>query len=139
MIPVGGAMKAFVVTVGMLLLVATSLRAHHSYAGFFDPKERTVSIEGTLEDILYANPHVVMKIRSADSTVYTVTWQSATWVKRQAGVVKNTFKVGDRLTIVGAPSRDSESHEVTQVRELRRAGDAWTWRHTTPFAPPRQG
>ena len=42
-------MKPFVVTVGIVILASTTLPAHHSYAGFFDPKERTVSIEGTLE------------------------------------------------------------------------------------------
>jgi hypothetical protein len=129
-------MKLLAVAVGILLLAATSLRAHHSYAGFFDPRERTVSVAGTLENILYANPHVVMKIRAADSTVYTVTWQSAMWVKRQARVQKDTFKPGDQLLIVGAPSRDPESHEVTQVREVRRASDQWSWRHTIAFAPP---
>ena len=129
-------MKPVVLTVGVLILAATSVRAHHSYAGFFDPKERTVSIEGTLEDLLYANPHVVMKIRAVDSTVYTVTWQSSMWVKRQARVQKDTFKKGDHLVVVGAPSRDPESHEVTQVREVRRPSDQWTWRDPTAFAPP---
>jgi hypothetical protein len=33
-------MKRLVVAVGILLLATTSLRAHHSYAGFFDPQER---------------------------------------------------------------------------------------------------
>ena len=129
-------MKPLLVTLGILLLAATSLRAHHSYAGFFDPNERTVRIEGTLEDILYANPHVVMKIRATDSTLYTVTWQSAMWVKRQAQVVKGTFKRGDHLVIVGAPSRDAESREVTQVREVQRPSDRWSWRNSAPFAPP---
>src|SRR5919106_7058631 len=113
-------MKPVVLAVGVLMLAATSVRAHHSYAGFYDPSQRTVSIAGTLEDVLYANPRGVMKIRAADATLYTVTWQSAMWVKRQARVVKDTFKVGDQLVVVGAPSRDPESREVTLVREVRR-------------------
>ena len=129
-------MKPVVLAVGVLILAATSVRAHHSYAGFHDPKELTVSIEGTLEDLLYANPHVVMKIRASDSTVYAVTWQSSMWVKRQAGVLKDTFKIGDRLVVIGAPSRDPESREVTLVREVRRPRDQWSWRSTLPFAPP---
>ena len=129
-------MKPFMVTVGIVILASTSLPAHHSYAGFFDPKERTVSIEGTVEHILYANPHVVLKIRAADRTVYTVTWQSSMWVKRQARVLKDTFKVGDHLVVVGAPSHDPESREVTLVREVRRPRDEWSWRSEMPFAPP---
>jgi Family of unknown function (DUF6152) len=129
-------MKPVVLAVAVLILAATSLRAHHSYAGFFDPIERTVSVEGTLEHIVYANPHVVMKIRAADRTVYTVTWQSSMWVKRQARVLKDTFKVGDQLVIVGAPSHDPHSRELTLVREVRRPRDDWSWRSDMPFAPP---
>jgi hypothetical protein len=102
-------MTRLVFAIAVLVLTATSVRAHHSYAGFYDAKMRTVTVEGTLEDLEYVNPHVVMKIRTADSTLYTVTWQSAMWVKRQAAVSKNTFKVGDHLIIVAAPSRDPAS------------------------------
>jgi hypothetical protein len=119
-----------------MALVGTSVEAHHSYAGFFPPTERTVTIEGNLESVLYANPHVVLKIRAADATVYTVTWQAAMWVERRAGVTKSTFSVGDYLIVTGAPSRDPQSHEVTQVREVRRPRDSWSWRDDTPFAPP---
>ena len=129
-------MKRIVLTIAVMVLAAGSVRAHHSYAGFFDPTERTVAIEGTLDDLLYANPHVVMKIRAADSTVYTVTWQAATWVQRQASVTKDTFKVGDQLVVIGAPSRDSSSHEVSMVREVRRPRDQWSWRASAPFARP---
>lgn len=129
-------MKPLVAAVGIVILASASLPAHHSYAGFFDPQERTVSIEGTLEHILYANPHVVLKIRAADRTVYTVTWQSSMWVKRQARVMKDTFKVGDHLVVIGAPAHDPESREVTLVREVRRPRDEWSWRSEMPFAPP---
>lgn len=87
--------------VGVLILAGSSARAHHGYATFFDPRDRPVAIEGDLENLLYANPHVVMKIRAADSTVYTVTWQAAMWAERNAGVTKSTFKVGDRLIVTG--------------------------------------
>ena len=129
-------MRHLVLTIAVVVLAAGSVRAHHSYAGFFDPTERTVAIEGTLDNILYASPHVVMKIRAADSTVYTVTWQAASWVQRQAAVTKDTFKVGDQLIVVGAPSRNSSAHEVSMVREVRRPRDQWSWRSTTTFARP---
>ena len=118
------------------LFGGVSASAHHSYAGFFDPKERTVAVEGRLESILYANPHVIMKIRAADSTIYTITWQAMTWVERQAGVTKSTFQVGDHLIVIGSPSRESTSREVTLIREVRRPADQWIWRSTTEFAKP---
>ena len=121
--------------VGAVAASATG-SAHHGYAGFFDPKERTVAVEGNLVSLVYGNPHVVMTIRSADSSVYTVTWQAARWVERQAHVTKSTFRVGDHLIIVGAPSRDPASHDVTRVREVRRPADGWSWRDSGDFARP---
>jgi hypothetical protein len=112
------------------------LHAHHSYAGFYDPKDRTMLLEGTLERILYGNPHVILTIRTGGSRLYTVTWQSSQWVKRQANVEAETFKAGDRLVIIGAPSRDADAREVTQVREVRRPSDGWVWKSGAPFAPP---
>ena len=121
---------------GALTVASASVAAHHSYAGFFSPTERTVAIEGDLQSIRYANPHVVMKIRGADSTVYTITWQAATWVERRSGVTKATFAVGDHLIIIGAPSRTPGSTDVTQVRDVRRPRDNWHWTDGSAFAKP---
>ena len=124
------------VAIFVFLAADVTILAHHGYAGFFDPSERTVAVEGTVEGLVYANPHVVMTIRVADSTLYTVTWQAAIWLERNAGVSKSTFREGDRLIIVGAPSRDPASRDVTLVREVRRPRDGWRWRSSVPFAPP---
>ena len=121
-----------------IVLAGSSAFAHHGYTTFYAPTEKTVAVEGELESVLYANPHVVMKIRAADSTVYTVTWQAATWVERNAGVSKETFKAGDHLVVVGSPSRDPQSHEVTLIREVRRSRDQWTWRSPAPFVAPSE-
>jgi hypothetical protein len=123
------------------LLVGTSiggatLGAHHGYGGFFDPQQRTVLVDGTLEDLDYANPHVVMTIRTPDSVMYTITWQSPGWLQQAAAVTKTTFHAGDHLIVIGAPSRDARSREVTRIREVRRPTDGWIWRSGAPFAPP---
>ena len=130
---------AVLCVVGTLVAASATVHAHHGYGGFFDPKDRTVAGEGDLVSLVYGNPHVVMKIRSADSSIYTVTWQAASWVERQAHVTKSTFHVGDHLIIIGAPSRDSASHDVTRVREVRRPADGWAWRDAGEFARPVAG
>jgi hypothetical protein len=78
----------------------------------------------------------VLEIRAADSTLYTVTWQSAMWVSRQAGVARETFRPGDHLVVVAAPSRDPASREVTMVRGIRRPRDEWVFRDAGVFAAP---
>jgi hypothetical protein len=127
---------AVLCVVGALVAASATVRAHHGYGGFFDPKDRTVALEGDLISLVYGNPHVVMKIRSADSRVYTVTWQAASWVERQAHATKSTFQVGDHLIIIGAPLHDPTSREITRVREVQRPTDGWTWRSTEEFAKP---
>lgn len=123
--------------IGIAVLFSGSAAvAHHSYAGFYKPEERTVSIEGTLHAFEYANPHVILTIRTADASLYTVTWASTQQLTRQAKVTKETFKAGDQLVVIATPSRDPESREVTQVREVRRPRDQWVWRSGQPFAAP---
>jgi hypothetical protein len=122
--------------VGALMVGGVAASAHHSYDGFYRPEERTVAVDGTLENLLYANPHIVMKIRAADGTVYTVTWQASNWAQRVAGVTRDTFKTGDRLVVIGTPARDATSREVTRIQEVRRPSDGWTWRSAAPFAQP---
>jgi hypothetical protein len=127
---------AVLCVVAALLVASATASAHHGYGGFFDPKDRTVAVEGDLVSLVYGNPHVIMKIRAADAGVYTVTWQAARWVERNAGVTASTFHVGDHLIVVGAPSHDAASHEVTRVREVQRPRDGWMWRSNDAFAKP---
>ncbi len=44
------------------LIASAAASAHHGYDDFY--KDRRVTVEGVLEDIVYANPHVTMKIRT---------------------------------------------------------------------------
>jgi|SRR5688572_24577471 hypothetical protein len=123
-------MRRRLLTFVILVFMAGSpgAQAHHSLAGFFTLKERTVAIEGRLESYLHESPHVFMKIRTADAILYTITWNASTWVQRRAGVTKSTFQIGDHLIVTGAPSRDSKLHEVAHVTEIRRPKDQWVWR-----------
>jgi hypothetical protein len=52
---------AVLFVVGALLVASATASAHHGYGGFFDPKDRTVAVEGDLLSLLYGNPHVVMR------------------------------------------------------------------------------
>ena len=129
-------MGRLVLAVAIAACGGAAVHGHHSYAGFYNPEERTMRLEGTLERFVYGNPHVTLTIRTGDSRLYMVTWQSSMWVKRQANVEADTFKAGERLLIIGAPARDPAAREVTQVREIRRPSDGWVWRSGAPFAPP---
>jgi uncharacterized protein DUF6152 len=107
-------------------LIAPALAsAHHGYDDFY--KDRRVTVEGVLEDILYANPHVTMKIRTDAGDLYTALWEGVGGVQRRGGT-PTTFKAGDRVKVVGCPPRDQASREIALLRQVTRMSDGWTWR-----------
>jgi hypothetical protein len=110
----------------ILLLAGSSVRAHHGHANFL--LDQTTSVEGKLDEVKYANPHVVLKIRTAEGVVYTAEWQAASWLEYHARVTLTTFRVGDLVIVSGAPSRDPASRELVQLTEVRRPRDGWTYR-----------
>jgi len=113
--------------VGILVLVGSSVAlAHHSYGSFF--LDQTASVEGDIYQLRFANPHVVLQIRTADSSIYTATWGPVYQVER-AGVTRTTLKIGDHVVLSGAPPRDPAAHELMPVWEIRRPSDGWIWKH----------
>jgi hypothetical protein len=114
---------------GGIVLVGGSAIAHHSYADFHLDQRK--SVEGALDSIRFVNPHVVLMIRAADSTMYTATWNAASRVERD-GVTRTTLRIGDHLIVTGAPPRDVTSHELMPVWEISRPRDGWRWARPQP-------
>ena len=110
------------------VLGAGAAYAHHSYGAYYE--KETVSIEGTIETIRFANPHVLMTLRADDGKVYNVEWQNLIQL-RHGNVGPDTLKAGDRIVLAGSPPRDPSSHTITLIREIRRPSDGWLWRRTT--------
>ena len=114
--------------VGIVILVLagrSSALAHHSHPNFL--LDQQVSIEGDIVELKYANPHVVLKIRTVDGLVYTAEWQAASWLLYHANVTLTTLRVLDHVVVSGAPSRDPESHELVRLKQVRRPIDGWTY------------
>jgi hypothetical protein len=109
----------------ILVLAGSSAHAHHSYPNFL--LNQIASVEGEIQELKYANPHVVLKIRTAEGVVYTAEWQAASWLQYHAHVSLTTFKVGDHVIVTGAPSRDPASHELVRLKNVRRPRDGWTY------------
>jgi hypothetical protein len=112
------------------VLVATLIApavaaAHHGYDDFY--KDRRVTVEGVLEDLIYANPHVTMKIRTDAGDLYTALWEGVGGVQRRGGT-RTMFNEGDRIKVVGCPPRDPASREIALLRQVTRMSDGWTWR-----------
>jgi uncharacterized protein DUF6152 len=109
-------------------MFAAVVSAHHSYGAYYE--DQTVSIEGTVESLHFANPHVTFILRTDAGEVYTAEWQNLIQL-RHGNVGPNTLNAGDRVIVVASPPRDPSSRKITLLREIRRPADGWRWRRTT--------
>jgi hypothetical protein len=117
-------MRSVLALIGVVLLAGSvAVGAHHSYAKFSD---NITSIEGTLEKVMFANPHVVLTIRTKDSSVYTATWVAAFNLQNR-GMKATDLKIGDVIVVSGTPARDPSVREISRLEQVRRVGDGWRW------------
>ena len=107
--------------------------AHHAYASF--DRDHPVTIEGVLEELVYGNPHVIMKVRTGAGT-YIATWESPNVVLRRAQFTATTFRIGDRIVVTGSPARDATTLELAQLTAVARPSDGWKW--SNPRGASRQ-
>ena len=133
------------VLLGCVLLAGTSATAHHSHPAFL--LDQVVSIEGDLVELKFANPHVLMKVRTAEGTVYTAEWQGKSWFENRdwesqhtdkrydkrcfVSVTPQTLKIDDHVVVTGSPHRDPNMFELVVLEEVRRPRDGWRWRSQT--------
>ena len=119
---------ALVLVVSMILATGTPANAHHAFAGTY-VLEQTATIEGTIVQFDIRNPHsfVNLEIKDSDGKAarWGVEWGGVTLLT-QTGVTRQTLKVGDKVTVTGAPSRDAAMH-VVLMKIIRRPADGWVW------------
>lgn len=107
---------------------AGSAYAHHSFAAtYFVDQE--VTIEGTLSQFLYRNPHSFVKVDVRDDKGQTQTW-SVEWgggaQLTQGGVTRETLKPGDHVIVSGNPGRNPDEHRI-RLHKIVRTSDGWKW------------
>src|SRR5215831_3904243 len=115
--------RIFAVAVTILLVMAGVAAAHHKKAAY--DRDHPVSIEGEISQVLYANPHVILTVRTND-VEYTVEWLSLYQVSRWI-VAKGKLAVGDHIVLTGCPLRDRTERRISLVTDIRRPADGWTW------------
>ena len=116
-------LRPLILTLTAICLTATVASAHHSYAAY--DRDHPVSIEGEISQVLYANPHVILTVRTTDAE-YTVEWLSLYQVSRWI-VSKGKLAVGDHIVLTGCALRDRTERRISLVTDIRRPSDGWTW------------
>jgi hypothetical protein len=106
---------------GMVMLVFGSLAfAHHSFAVFFDP-DRSVTVQGVVQEFQFRNPHGLIRITVSKQGAEE-TWKAETnspSILERRGWKRDSLKVGETITIDGWPARDGSNY--MRVRAVKRA------------------
>lgn len=91
----------------ILALSALPAQAHHSFAATFT--EQIITVEGTVKELKFANPHVLVTFSVTDDQGNQVEWvsegHSATSMRRD-GWSRNTLKAGDYIRVTGNATRN---------------------------------
>jgi Family of unknown function (DUF6152) len=107
-----------------ILVSVASAVAHHGYAEY--DRDKLVVMEGDVTKVLWANPHVVITLRTESQGEYSVEWGSLLQLTRQ-GINVGAIKSGDHVSITGCVNRNPEKRILTLVRQILRPADGWKW------------
>lgn len=116
---------AALVLVGAL---AGTASAHHSYGATYDTS-REIKLEGKILQFSYRNPHSFVTLQAPDPDGVQQRWAiewSGTAQLANAGVNRESLKVGDQVLVVGRPSRVPGEFRALMVT-LKRPSDGFTW------------
>ena len=101
--------------------------AHHSVAATY--LRGTVTIEGTLKEFIWRNPHSFMKVEAPDEAGEKQTWViegAAPQQLTEAGLKTSTFRPGDHVVVTGQPGRLAEDHRML-LHTIERPSDGIKW------------
>ena len=109
-------------------LLCTSVHAHHSFAAtYFVDQE--ISIDGTLTQFMFRNPHSFVKVSAKDKQgqqqIWSIEWGGGAQLT-QEHVTRETLKSGDHVIVTGNPGRDPSEHRL-RLHKIVRTSDGWTW------------
>jgi hypothetical protein len=117
-----------ILAIAAAMLTGGRAYAHHSFAAtYFVDQE--VTVEGTLSQFLYRNPHSFVKVDVPDGKGGVQTW-AVEWgggaQLTQDHVTRDTLKPGDHVIVTGNPGRDPSEHRI-RLHKIVRPADGWTW------------
>ena len=121
-------LKLAALLIAVAFVSGAQLYAHHSFAATYF-EDRTQTVEGSLVQFLFRNPHSFVHVEAKDDKGqvqrWAVEWGGGGQLGRQ-GVTRETLKPGDVVRIVGNPGRNPDDHRLRMLRLLR-PSDGFTW------------
>lgn len=117
-----------IVTAAAVTLAGSSAIAHHSFGATYEVS-KSITLEGAIVQFVYRNPHSFVHVEAPDAEGVSQRWAvewGGTGQLAQAGVKRDSLKVGDKIVINGRPSRVPGEYRVLMVN-LTRPSDGFTW------------
>jgi len=103
-----------------VLLAALPAAAHHSF-GMFDMRaEAEIAVKGVVKQWALQNPHswLTITVTNADGTEADWSFEAAAVAQLiPKGINAQTYKVGERVTVVGGPLKDGRHGGVLKFVE----------------------
>lgn len=119
---------ALLVMMAAALVFGTQAYAHHSFAATYFV-DKTATVDGTVKEFLWRNPHSFIKVEAPDEKgemqLWSIEWGGGAQLS-QAHVTRDTLKPGDHVVITGNPGRDPSEHRV-RIKSITRPSDGWKW------------
>lgn len=126
----------FVLVFTAFCFAGTSGFAHHSTVALFHG-DQTIEVTGVIERISWRNPHGFIMFRVEDENGGSEIWRAETIsysVMRNRGIEGDEIKVGDTITMAGAPSR-LERPEILARSILLPTGYEFDFGTGNPYFP----
>ena len=105
---------ALAATAAMVVMTDAPADAHHASAPFYD-NTKSVEAEGVVTRFLFRNPHSFLFLDGEDENGETIAWEvemgTAVSMSRR-GWTPDTIQVGDRIRVVGQPSRNPGTYGI---------------------------
>jgi hypothetical protein len=103
---------------GLLFLATAPIFAHHSVSAEFDVN-RQVTYTGVITRVEWSNPHIYFYVDVTDARQRVTNWAfegAGPNTLARMGLLRDTLKVGDRVTVVAFPARDGAN--VASARKI---------------------
>ena len=109
-------------------LVAATASAHHSFGATYEVNKQ-MKLDGKIVQFVYRNPHSFVHVEAPDAEGKPQRWAvewGGTAQLTASNITRESLKVGDKVVIVGRPSRVPSEYRVLMVNLLR-PSDGFTW------------
>jgi len=117
---------SFVAVIAAVL--AGSAYAHHSFGATYEVSKQ-MKLDGKIVQFVYRNPHSFVHVEAPDAEGKQQRWAvewGGTAQLTASNITRESLKVGDKVVIVGRPSRVPSEYRVLMVNLLR-PSDGFTW------------